>query len=132
MAGYLKLDGREFQVDVAIMSYREEVNILDGKNSGRVQYEGEMHRDIIGAFPQYTIVARAKGPDHTGLDELWNFLWDNHMEEFIYCEFADGQTSITGDFYYSKFGRDLLRVENDERHWGEIELVFTARKAMKK
>ena len=44
---YIKLNGREFDADVAISAYSRNFNVLDGDNAGRVM-TGRMIRDIIG------------------------------------------------------------------------------------
>ena len=46
---YIKLNGKEFDADVAISSYNRNFNVLDGENSGRVM-TGRMVRDIIGTY----------------------------------------------------------------------------------
>ncbi len=44
---YIKLNGIEFDADVAISKYNRNFNVLDGENAGRVM-TGRMVRDIIG------------------------------------------------------------------------------------
>ena len=43
---YIKLNGIEFDADVAISKYNRNFNVLDGENAGRVM-TGRMVRDII-------------------------------------------------------------------------------------
>lgn len=126
---YLKLNGIEFQTDVAISQYRIDYNVLDGDNTGRSQAKGSMIREIIGLFPQYKITCARKGNNYEGLDALWKFLKEHSMDDYVSVELADGQDTISGDFYYTSFGRDLLRVENGVRYWGAIEITLTAMEA---
>ena len=44
---YIKLNGREFDADVAISAYSRNFNVLDGDNAGRVM-TGLMIRGMIG------------------------------------------------------------------------------------
>lgn len=127
---YLKLNGTEFQTDVAITDYRLDYNILDGDNTGRSQERGTMIREIIGLFPQYKIVCARKGDNYEGLDSLWKFLKQHSMDDYVTVEMADGQETLRGNFYYTSFGRDLLRVEAGVRYWGSIEITFTAMEAV--
>ena len=46
---YIKINGREFDADVAIMKYTRNLNVVDGPNAGRV-ISGRMVRDVIGAY----------------------------------------------------------------------------------
>lgn len=46
---YIKLNGREFDADIAISAYNRNFNVLDGDNAGRV-LSGLMIRDIIGTY----------------------------------------------------------------------------------
>lgn len=46
---YIKLNGIEFDADVAISTYNRSFNVLDGDNAGRV-LSGRMIRDVIGTY----------------------------------------------------------------------------------
>ena len=46
---YIKLNGVEFDAEVAISAYNRNFNVLDGDNAGRVM-TGRMVRDIIGTY----------------------------------------------------------------------------------
>ena len=46
---YVKINGKPFDVDVAISDLEESFNVLDGPNAGRA-INGGMIRDIIGTY----------------------------------------------------------------------------------
>lgn len=126
---YLKLNGTEFQTEVAITGYRLDYSILDGDNTGRAQAKGSMIREIVGLFPQYKITCMRKGSNYEGLDKLWKFLKEHSIDDYVTVEMADGQETLSGNFYYTSFGRDLLSVENGVNYWGAIEITLTAMEA---
>ena len=67
---YIKLNGVEFDADVAISAYNRNFNVLDGPNAGRV-LAGKMIRDIIGTYLGHKITVFRRGDDYAGLDEFW-------------------------------------------------------------
>lgn len=120
---YLKINGREFDLDVSIGEYNETLNVLDGPNAGRVM-TGRMVRDVIGTYIGHNITVRSKGMDHTGLDEYWEFIKQHSVDDYVTLEAADGQTTIEYEAYYTSASRKLNTVLDGVNYWGEVAVNF--------
>lgn len=124
MAGYCKLNGIEFDVAVAISSYKRKLNILQGDNAGRVQ-TGLMTLDPIGAYLGREITFFRKGNDYQSMDDLWDFLVEHAVDRNgVYLEAADGQTTIAYQAYYGDTEQSIERVQNGVNYWGEFSVTF--------
>ena len=121
--GYIKLNGRSFDADVAISKYNRNFNVLDGDNVGR-SMTGRMIRDIIGTYLGHKITVFRRGNNYAGLDEFWDYLYLHSVDDSVLLEAADGQTSIAYEAYYTSATQDLEKVENGANYWGEIEVNF--------
>lgn len=121
--GYIKLNGRSFDADVAISKYNRNFNVLDGENAGRAM-TGRMIRDIIGTYLGHKITVFRRGNNYAGLDEFWDYLVAHSVDDSVMLEAADGQTTISYEAYYTSATQDLEKVENGANYWGEIEVNF--------
>lgn len=121
--GYIKLNGRSFDADVAISKYNRNFNVLDGENAGRAM-TGRMIRDIIGTYLGHKITVFRRGNNYAGLDEFWDYLVAHSVDDSVMLEAADGQTTISYEAYYTSATQDLEMVENGANYWGEIEVNF--------
>lgn len=121
--GYIKLNGRSFDADVAISKYNRNFSVLDGDNAGRAM-TGRMIRDIIGTYLGHKITVFRRGNNYAGLDEFWDYLYQHSVDDSVLLEAADGQTSIAYEAYYTSATQDLEKVENGANYWGEIEVNF--------
>lgn len=120
---YIKLNGVEFDADVAISSYNRNFNVLDGDNAGRVM-TGRMIRDIIGTYIGHKVRVFRRGDNYEGLDRFWDYLVQHSVYDSVLLEAADGQTTISYEAYYTSASQDIEKVENGVNYWGEIELNF--------
>ena len=120
---YIKLNGVEFDDDVAISSYNRNFNVLDGPNAGRV-LAGKMIRDIIGTYLGHKITVFRRGDDYAGLDEFWEYLYQHSIDDSVLLEAADGQKTISYQAYYTSASQDIEKVEKGVNFWGEIEVNF--------
>ena len=121
---YIKLNGIEFDADVAISSYNRNFNVLDGENAGRVIGRGRMIRDIIGTFIGHKLTVFRRGDNYKGLDDFWDYLIAHSVDDSVMLEAADGQTTISYEAYYTSGSQDIERVENGVNYWGQIEINF--------
>ena len=120
---YIKLNGVEFDADVAISAYNRNFNVLDGPNAGRV-LAGKMIRDIIGTYLGHKITVFRRGADYAGLDEFWEYLYQHSIDDSVLLEAADGQKTISYQAYYTSASQDIEKVEKGVNFWGEIEVNF--------
>lgn len=121
---YIKLNGIEFDADVAISSYNRNFNVLDGENTGRVIGRGRMIRDIIGTFIGHKLTVFRRGDNYKGLDDFWDYLIAHSVDDSVLLEAADGQTTISYEAYYTSGSQDIERVEDGINYWGQIEINF--------
>ena len=120
---YIKLNGVEFDADVAISAYNRNFNVLDGPNAGRV-LTGRMIRDVIGTYLGHKITVVRRGDDYAGLDEFWEYLYQHSIDDSVLLEAADGQKTISYQAYYTSASQDIEKVEKGVNFWGEIEVNF--------
>ena len=120
---YIKLNGIEFDADVAISAYNRNFNVLDGENTGRVM-TGRMIRDIIGTYIGHKITVFRRGDNYKGLDALWDYLIEHSVDDSIMLEAADGQKTISYEAYYTNASQDIERVDGGVNYWGDIEINF--------
>ena len=129
MAGYCKLNGIEFDVDVAIASYKRKLSILHGENVGRVQ-AGDMILDPVGAYLGREITFFRKGDNYQAIDALWDFLVAHSIDkEGVFLEAADGQSTISYQAYYGDTEQSIEEVRNGINYWGEFTVSFIPMKA---
>lgn len=128
---YIKLNGKEFDADVAISGYNRNFNVLDGENAGRVM-TGRMVRDIIGTYLGNKIKVFRRGDNYAGLDEFWDYLVAHSVDDSVMLEAADGQSIISYEAYYTSASQDIEKVENGVNYWGEIEISFVPMEAQVK
>lgn len=120
---YIKLNGIEFDADVAISKYNRNFSVLDGQNAGRVM-TGRMVRDIIGTYIGNKITVFRRGDNHKGLDDFWDYLVAHSIDDSVMLEAADGQTTISYEAYYTSASQDIEKVDGGINYWGEIEINF--------
>lgn len=120
---YIKLNGIEFDAEVAISSYNRNFNVLDGENAGRV-LAGRMVRDIIGTYIGHKIKVFRRGDNYEGLDRFWDYLVAHSVDGSVMLEAADGQNTISYEAYYTSGTQDIESVINGVNYWGEIEVNF--------
>lgn len=125
---YIKLNGIEFDADVAISSYNRNFNVLDGENAGRVM-TGRMVRDIIGTYIGHKLTVFRRGDNYQGLDTFWDYLVQHSVDDSVMLEAADGQTTISYEAYYTSASQDMEKVENGVNYWGEVEVGFVPMEA---
>lgn len=120
---YIKLNGIEFDADVAISAYNRNFNVLDGENTGRVM-TGRMIRDIIGTYIGHKLTVFRRGDNYKGLDAFWDYLVEHSVDDSVMLEAADGQKTISYEAYYTNASQDIERVDGGVNYWGDIEINF--------
>lgn len=120
---YIKLNGIEFDAEVAIAAYNRNFNVLDGENAGRVM-AGRMVRDVIGTYVGNKITVFRRGDNYEGLDRFWDYLVEHSVDDSVMLEAADGQKTISYEAYYTSGSQDIEKVVNGVNYWGNIEINF--------
>ncbi len=119
---YCKINGKAFDVTVAISDIEETFNVLDGSNAGRVM-SGRMIRDVIGTYIGHKITF-FNGKSNADFDALWDYLIAHSVDDYVTLEAADGQKSISYQAYYTSGTRSLRSAADGANVWDEIEINF--------
>lgn len=115
------MDGVEYNINV--MSLTRSFSVLDTDKSGRTQ-DGEMFRDVIGTFYNYTMVVRAKREDTASFDAFWEAVSQPQTSHL--CTFPYNQTVLTQRMYVTSGEQDVDIINNTGTHWGEMTVNFVA------
>ena len=111
---YIKINGRSFDVDVAISNIEESFSVLDGDNVGRV-LSGRMVRDIIGTYIGHKVTF-FNGKSQSDFDALWDYLIAHSVDDSVQLEAA----------YYTSGSRKLKEgmAADGVNRWDEISVNF--------
>lgn len=116
-----------FDVTVSISDYEENFNVVDGDNAGRSLANARMIRDVKGAFFGHKITFCRNGMSPSAVqafDDLWDWIRRHSVDDYVYIQAADGQTTISYEAYYTSGSRKLKTVENGVNYWDELSINF--------
>ena len=116
------LDGVAYNVSVT--SLTRKFSVMDTDKSGRTQ-NGQMYRDIIGTFYNYTMTIRERNGDAESLEAFWAAISDPGKASHI-CVFPYGQKTLTQEMYVTSGEQALKLMQKDKNHWGELTVNFIA------
>lgn len=116
-----KVDGVGYNVHVVKLSRK--FSVMDTEKSGRTM-DGEMYRDPIGTFYNYTMTVHPRTDDAAAMDAFWEAI-SQPMASHV-CEFPYNQQTLTQRMYVTSGEQDLALVHNGNHHWGEITINFIA------
>lgn len=115
------MDGVEYNVNV--MSLTRKFSVLDSGESGRTQ-NGEMYREPIGTYYNYTMTVREKDGDRASFDAFWEAVSQpvtNHV-----CQFPYNQVTLTQRMYVTSGEQEIRRINQNHTDWGELAINFIA------
>lgn len=115
------MDGVEYP-NIHIVSLKRSFQVLDGENAGRVM-TGEMDRDIIGTYYNYSCEIDASGADRDEYDNFYEAISAPVDSHSITVPFA--QETITFDAYVTN-GDDELLSMFDDNEWSGLSFNFIA------
>lgn len=117
------IDGKTFP-NVTIISIKRNFSVLDGEDAGRT-VSGDMIRDVIGTFYNYTAKFRSKSGHESEYDSLYWLLSSPTDYHTISLPFAN--KTITQKMYVSKGSDDLkLFRENGSNWFYEMDINFVS------
>ena len=116
------MDGIAYNVHVTKLTRK--FSVMDTEKSGRTQ-NGEMYRDIIGTFYNYTMTIQERAGDAAALEAFWEAISDPTKTSHV-CAFPYGQTTLTQKMYVTSGEQDLNLMQKNRNHWGEISVNFIA------
>lgn len=116
-----ELDGTEYTV--AVTKLKRSAKVMDNENAGRSK-PGDMIRDIIGTYYNYTIEIATNYLSPSDYDALYQTLTapvEDHQLTVAY-----GQGTLTFRAYVANVDDDLIRAGKDTNIWGNLVLNFVA------
>lgn len=127
MAYYLTLDGREYKNLHIIPPIKRSFQIMDGENAGRLALTGEMVRDIIGTFYNYTVSINKDKSHLDEYDEFYEVISDPNVESHE-LTIPYGQGTITFNAYVTNGADELTRIDRNGNNWTALQINFIAMK----
>ncbi len=115
------LDGRKYNVHV--MSLKRLFEVKDAITPSTTQ-SGDVYRDVIGTYYNYSMTVRAKHEDREALDSFWEAI-SQPMASHV-CVFPYNQTVITQKMYVKSGSQDIIRLHENGAEWADITIQFTA------
>jgi len=118
-----KINGIDFgaRVSIAENGVTETFNVLDGSNSGR-SLSGDMIRDVIGTYILHKVTFF--NTKQARFDELWDYLVQHSVDDYVEVELADGQSTIKYNAYYTTGSRKLVKSVDNKNYWDELTISF--------
>lgn len=115
------MDGIEYNVNV--MELERGFEVIDSAKAGRTQ-NGDMYRDPVGTFYNYTITIEQKEGDIAALDALWEAMSqpvDSHL-----CTFPYNQTTLTQRMYVTSGKQKIRNIKTSRTEWDSMSISFIA------
>lgn len=115
------LDGVAYNVIVSKLTRK--FSIQDTSKTGRTQ-SGDMYRDVIGTFYNYSMTVEQMGADAAALDAFWEAISqpvDSHV-----CVFPYGQNTLTQRMYITSGEQDMMCLSPERTDWGILNVSFIA------
>lgn len=115
------MDGVEYP-NIHVVSIKRSFQVLDGENAGRVM-TGEMDRDIIGTYYNYSCEIDASAADRAEYDRFYDAISAPVDSHEITMPFA--QATLTFSAYVTN-GEDELLSMFEDNEWGNLSFNFIA------
>ena len=120
----VSIDGRYYNIFIPQGGIQRSFSIADTDNAGR-NVQGEMIRDIVGTYYNYTVAFNTKYLNYEEYDDLFETLSapvDYHTITAPY-----GQQTLTFTAYVTNGADALTRVDSQgNRLWGGLSINFIA------
>ena len=127
MAYYLTLDGKEYRNLHIVPPIKRSFQILDGENAGRLAVSGEMVRDIIGTFYNYSLSINKDKSHLDEYDEFYEEITDPNVDSHELIV-PYGQGMLTFRAYVTNGADELTRIDANGNKWTGLQINFIAMK----
>lgn len=115
------MDGIAYNIRVSKMTRK--FSVQDTDRTGRTQ-DGEMYRDIVGTFYNYSMVVEQKDADTESFDQFWEAI-SQPVESHV-CVFPYNQSIMTQRMYITSGEQELISRTPSRTKWGEISISYIA------
>lgn len=116
------MDG--IQYNVQVMSLKRSFSIKDAIRASETQ-NGNIYRDPIGTYYNYTMTVRVKDGDREALDAFWDAV-SKPVPSHV-CVFPYNQSTLTQQMYVTSGNQEILRLHKDGAEWKDITINFIAK-----
>lgn len=119
----ISIDGRSFSLSVPEKGLKRSFEIVDTDKAGRL-INGDMQRDIIGTYYNYSIEFRTDNITRTEYDEFYEVI--SEPVDYHTITVPYGQTTLTFKAYITN-GEDILnKIDSNGNRWSGISVNFIA------
>ncbi len=108
--------------NIHFISIKRSFEVLDGENAGRVM-SGEMERDIIGTYYNYSVEVDADEATAWEYDYFWQLI--SQPKDYHVITVPYGQDTLTFKAYVTQ-GSDELEIMGAKNRWGGLSFNFIA------
>ena len=109
--------------NVSVLNLTRKFSVMDTEKSGRTQ-DGQMYRDVVGTFYNYTITVGVQGSDVQALEAFWEAISSPAVSHV--CVFPYGQKTLTQRMYVTGGEQALKLIRGGVNHWDSISVNFIA------
>ena len=118
----LKIDNVSYD-NIHVASIQRNAEVLDGPNATR-STSGQMIRDVIGTFYNYTVTVDADEASADEYDSLYQVLSAPVASHYIVMPY--GQSTLSFNAYVTKVADELERITGNRQRWGSMSFQFIA------
>lgn len=115
------LDGVSYNVQVTNLVRK--FSVLDTDKSGRT-LNGEMYRDPVGTFYNYSMTVSSVDGDIAAMDAFWDAI-SQPVSSHV-CTFPYNQAMLTQRMYVTSGEQGVVRISGKKTYWGELTINFIA------
>lgn len=116
------MDGVSYNVQV--MSLKRSFEIKESIAAKYTQ-SGDIYRDLVGTYYNYTITVRERNSDREALDAFWNAISKPIASHD--CVFPYNQETLSQKMYIKTGTQDISRLYEDGATWKDITVQFIAK-----
>ena len=116
----LTIDGTAYP-HIHFLSIKRNFQILDGEAAGRLM-TGEMERDIIGTFYNYSVEVDADDASPEEYDAFYEAISAPEDSHEIVVPY--GQTTLVFQAYVAQGADELAYMMDDQNRWGGLSFNF--------
>lgn len=115
------MDGVSYNVHVTKLVRK--FSVLDSELTGRTQ-DGQMYRDIIGTYYNYSMTVEPNSSDPAAMDDLWEKVSSPTASHS--CKFPYNQKTLTQRMYITSGEQQLREMTESYNRWGDLTLNYIA------
>lgn len=115
------IDGISYNVQV--MALTRFFDVKDAIRASETQ-NGNIYRDPIGTYYNYSMTVREKNGDRESFDAFWEAI--SQPKASHVCVFPYNQSTITQRMFVTSGSQGIQQLYQDGAQWKDITIQFTA------